>query len=480
MHLAASSLAPSEQEVDVLVIGVASDDEMTGPLADLDRLTGGIVRRLREHKEFEGNEGESIRFPLPPAALARWAILVGLGKRSAVNAVRVQWAASIATRQIATKADRKAAYYFAPGLAAAGICGAFIGSEGQDLYRKTKNTYPLAEIRWHGASEADLAEGRQMGESINLTRRLVNQPPNILFPQSFAEQAIETAEAVGLGVEVWDEGRLHLEGCRAMLAVGQGSLHPPRLVLLKYVGTDPNTPPIALVGKGVTFDSGGYSIKPTDGMKDMKCDMAGAATVLGAMRAIALRKPKVNVLGVLGLVENLVSGNAYKLGDVIKARSGKTIEVLNTDAEGRIVLADALDVACTKGATKLVDLATLTGACVVALGNEVAGLMTNDAAWGGKVKEAAKRCGEYVWELPMHSEFGDQIRSQVADIKNVGNGRWGGAITAAKFLEEFVRERPWVHLDIAGPAFAESPKAWIDAGGSGFGVRTLVDLIEHA
>jgi len=182
---------------------------------------------------------------------------------------------------------------------------------------------------------------------------------------------------------------------------------------------------------------------------------------------------------VIGLVENLISGSAYKLGDVITARNGRTIEVLNTDAEGRIVLADALDVACTEGAERIVDLATLTGACVVALGTDVAGLMTNNSAWGTRVKEAAQRCGEYVWELPMYREFGDQIQSGVADIKNVGNGRWGGAITAAKFLEEFVREKPWVHLDIAGPAFAESAKSWIDAGGSGFGVRTLVDLIDH-
>jgi len=247
-------------------------------------------------------------------------------------------------------------------------------------------------------------------------------------------------------------------------------------VILKYNGGSKDAPPLALVGKGVTFDSGGLSIKPTDGMKTMKCDMAGAATVLGAMQAIAQLKLPVNVIGLCGLVENMLSGNSYKLGDVLKARSGKTIEVLNTDAEGRLVLADVLDVALQHQPAKIIDLATLTGACVVALGNDVAGLMTNNQPWADAVRSAADAAGEQLWQLPMFPEYGEQIRSEVADIKNVGDGRWGGAITAAKFLEEFVAGTPWVHLDIAGPAFLESSKCWLEAGGSGCGVRTLVEV----
>jgi leucyl aminopeptidase len=204
--------------------------------------------------------------------------------------------------------------------------------------------------------------------------------------------------------------------------------------------------------------------------------MAGAATVLGAMQAIARLKLPINVIGLCGLVENMVSGNSYKLGDVLKARSGKTIEVLNTDAEGRLVLADVLNVTLDHQPAKIIDLATLTGACVVALGNDVAGLMTNNDDWGRSVKAAADAAGEPLWELPMFAEFGEQIKSDVADIKNVGEGRWGGAITAAKFLEEFVDGKPWVHLDIAGPAFLESSKSWLEAGGSGYGVRTLVEV----
>jgi len=233
-----------------------------------------------------------------------------------------------------------------------------------------------------------------------------------------------------------------------------------------------------LVGKGVTFDSGGLSLKPSEGMADMKCDMAGAATVLGVMYAIAKLGVTQNVIGVCGLVENMVSGDSYKLGDVIETRSGKTIEILNTDAEGRVVLADTLDVAVQNQPRAIVDLATLTGACLVALGNEVAGLMTNDQALCDAIRESAQDVGEPVWQLPMFDLYDEKVKSKVADIKNTGEGRWGGAITAAKFLEHFVGDVPWVHIDIAGPAFADSPKPHRDAGATGAMVRTLIHWIE--
>ena len=226
----------------------------------------------------------------------------------------------------------------------------------------------------------------------------------------------------------------------------------------------------------MTFDSGGLSLKPSDGMKTMKCDMAGAGTVLGAMQAIAALELSVNVIGVLGLVENMPSRDAFKLGDVVTARNGITIEIQNTDAEGRLVLADALCVAADQGADKLIDLATLTGACVVALGEEISGVMTNQQDWCDTIRAAAATSGEDLWQLPMSSDFDEQIKSEVADIKNVGAGRWGGAITAAKLLERFVGDKPWVHLDIAGPSFRDSAKAWADAGATGVMVRTLVEL----
>jgi leucyl aminopeptidase len=247
---------------------------------------------------------------------------------------------------------------------------------------------------------------------------------------------------------------------------------------MRYNGAQNATPPFAVVGKGVTFDSGGLSIKPSDAMTDMKMDMAGAATVLGFMSAAAHLKLPVNLVGLVGLVENMVSGDSFKLGDVLVARSGKTIEVLNTDAEGRLVLADVLDVAVGLGVSSIIDLATLTGACMVALGKYVAGGMTNNDAWYGEVAAAARECDEPLWQLPMFADYGEQIRSAVADIKNIGEGRWGGAITAAKFLEEFVSSTPWVHIDIAGPAFLDKPLAWVDAGASGYFVRSLVRLFE--
>lgn len=480
MHLIACSTSPLEQEVDYLVLGVHAEEGLSGAAIEVDHEIGGTLRRLWENGDFSGKTLESQTLALPSHLKARFVILVGLGSVDERSDDRVMKAAAAAAKQIGSRAGRKVAFHFGEGQAAAGICGAIVGGQGQDLCRAERKLHPLSEIRWSGGSEDDLHQGRILGESVNMTRRLVNLPPNEIYPASVANEMQVMADEVGLGIEIWDEERLAKENCGALLAVARGSVKSPRLAILSYQGAPADQAPIALVGKGVTFDSGGYSLKPTDGMKDMKCDMAGAATVIGAMRAIALRKPKVNVLGLVGLVENLVSGDAYKLGDVLKSRNGKTIEILNTDAEGRVVLADVLDVAVDRGAERIVDLATLTGACLVALGMDVAGIMTNDSAWCEALKKAAEETGEQVWELPMFPEFGEQVQSKVADIKNVGNGRWGGAITAAKFLEEFVQEKPWVHIDIAGPAYLDGEKAWLDAGGSGAFVRTLVQLVENA
>ena len=286
---------------------------------------------------------------------------------------------------------------------------------------------------------------------------------------------VQVASRTGIECMILDEKELAREGMRSLLAVAEGSDRPARLVVLRYRRVREGKL-LGLVGKGVTFDSGGLSLKSNDQMVDMKCDMAGAAAVLGAMQAIAELALPVNVLGILALVENLPSGKAMKLGDVLRARNGKTIEVLNTDAEGRLILADALSYAVDLKADHLVDLATLTGACMVALGNEVAGLMSNNDAWAGRVALAAKGAGEKAWPLPMFPHYGEQIKGDVADIRNTGGSRYGGAITAAKFLEEFVAGVPWVHLDIAGPAFAEKENAVRDSGGTGSFVRTLIEL----
>jgi leucyl aminopeptidase len=470
----------AQTHADALVIGLHTESPPSGPAAEFDRASGGLLTHLIEAKEITGKKCESVALLAPAGIAAKQVIVAGLGPKPSLNRAVAFRSASAAARLLAAKERARVAYFLADNwsrdLAEAAVAGSLVGCVGQDLYRAKKNRFPIGEIAWAGIDGEAARRGEILGEAVNLTRRLVNEPPSDIYPETFASEAVRVAEDCGIAVEVWDQARLEAERCGSLLAVARGSSREPRLVILRYSGGPGDASPLAFVGKGVTFDSGGLSIKPTDGMKTMKCDMAGAATVLGAMQAIARLQLPVNVIGLCGLVENMLSGSSYKLGDVLRARSGKTIEVLNTDAEGRLVLADVLDVCVQLGPSRIIDLATLTGACVVALGNDVAGLMTNDQPWADSVKSAADTCGEQIWQLPMFSEYGEQIRSEVADIKNVGDGRWGGAITAAKFLEEFVAGKPWVHLDIAGPAFLESSKSWLDAGGSGFGVRTLVEV----
>jgi leucyl aminopeptidase len=467
-------------DADAVVVGLCENESPAGSAAAVDKATGGAITKLIESGEIKAEKLSLATLLAPAGVKALQVVVVGLGKRPELNSETAFRSAAVAAKKLAGKERKKIAYYLGEdwpaSLHEAGVCGALVGCRGQDLYRKEKKLFPPGEVFWTGGDDAALRSGEILSDGVNLARWLVNSPPDDIYPESFANKASAVAKEVGLAVEVWDEKKLASERCNSLLGVARGSDRPARLVILRHAGGSKSQPTLALVGKGVTFDSGGYSIKPTDGMVDMKCDMAGGAAVVGAMQSIARLKLPVNVIGLVGLVENLVSGKAYKLGDVLTARSGKTIEVLNTDAEGRLVLADVLDVAISNGAEKIIDLATLTGACMVALGNDVAGLMTNNQPWADTVKAAADAVGEYVWPLPMFGFYSEQIKSEVADIKNIGEGRWGGAITAAKFLEEFVAGKPWVHLDIAGPAFAAKPKAWIDAGASGCYVRTLVEL----
>lgn len=484
MQVIGTDVAAAQLEADAIVVPVTTAATFEGAALDVDRATGGALSRLREAQELTGKPLELTTLLAPTGVRALQVLAVGLGDPAKLDRGLVFRAASAAARQLAAKPRRRVGFYlgagWSPDLVENAVCGAMSGCHGQDLYRTEKKRHPLGELLWHGIPEASLQAGRILGESILLTRRLVNEPPSEMYPEAFAVAAARVAEECQLESEIWDRDRLAAERCAALLAVARASARPPRLVILKYSGAAPAAPWLALVGKGVTFDSGGLSLKPSDGMKTMKCDMAGAATVLGAIRAIARLKLPVNVLALCGLVENMIGGDAYKLGDVIKARNGRTIEILNTDAEGRVVLADVLDVAVERGATRIVDLATLTGACVVALGTDTAGAMANDQTWCDEVLAAAKVCGEPLWQLPMWAEYNEHIKSEVADIRNIGDGRWGGAIAGAKFLEEFVAGKPWTHLDIAGPAFFDTPRPWLDPGASGLFVRTLVELARRA
>lgn len=474
------STALATTDADALVVGIFSGDPLSGVAAEADRATGGLIAKLIERKEITGKKFETVPLLAPQGIAAGQILVVGLGERVAFDTGTAFRAASAAAKGLAGKPRSKVAYYFDAADSAArteaAVAGAIVGCQGQDLYRAEKKRNPFGELLWSGGDAKGIESGQIIGESVNLTRRLVNEPPQDMYPASFAAEAEEVAKQCGLKAEVWDKARLEKERCGSLLAVARGSDRDPRLVILRYQGGAAGAPLLALVGKGVTFDSGGLSLKPSDSMLTMKCDMSGAATVLGAIQAIARLKLPVNVVGLMGLVENMTGPAAYKLGDVLTARSGKTIEVHNTDAEGRLVLADVLNVAVETGAAKIIDLATLTGACCVALGLDVAGLMTNDQAWCDTVAAAARSVGDPTWQLPMFPEYDEQIQGEVADIKNVGEGRWGGAITAAKFLEQFVDKKPWTHLDIAGPAFIEKPKPWLDGGASGAFVRTLVEV----
>jgi leucyl aminopeptidase len=481
LHSADAEQLPS---ADVLVLGLPAD-ALPGPLWDqADKASGGALGRLRAAGEVTGKKFEVTSLLGLSGLPAAQVIVVGLGPRAQIDQGVGSFAAAAAAKLAAAKPRGRVAYALAEALPAAqrealleqAVAGAVVGCCGQDLYRRERKLHEPAEAIWPGVATQTLERGQILGDSVRLARRLVNEPPQVIYPESFAERAAAMADEALLEIEIWDEARLEAERCGSLLAVARGSSQPPRLVMLSHAGGQENAPTLALVGKGVTFDSGGLSLKESDSMFTMKCDMAGAAAVVGALRAIGLLRLPVNVVGLVGLVENMPGPAAMKLGDVLTARNGRTIEVHNTDAEGRLVLADVLSVAVDRGAAKIIDLATLTGACMVALGRDVAGLMTNDEAWGDQVAAAARACGEPVWPLPMYKEYDELIKSEVADIKNVGDGRWGGAITAAKFLEQFVGQTPWAHLDIAGPAFAEKPKPWLDGGGTGGFVRTLVQI----
>ncbi|TWU16014.1 leucyl aminopeptidase [Allorhodopirellula heiligendammensis] len=440
------------------------------------------IDRLIETGEIEGKCGELLCIATS-AESTPLLLVAGLGKPADVSRGSTFDAAAAVIRRLADKPRSQITFLIGETIASenhdAVVAGAVNACEGQHLYQSQPATHVPSAISFVGISQAAALAGEKLGASINLTRRLVNEPPTIMNPAEFADRAAAMAATEGLQCEIWDEQRLEAEGCRAILAVGRASTSPPRLVILRHDGGG-SEPPLAIVGKGVTFDSGGLSIKPSEGMVDMKCDMAGAATVVGVMQAIARLGIRRNVIGLCGLAENMISGDAYKLGDVIETRSGKTIEIRNTDAEGRVVLADTLDVAVEQAPSAIVDLATLTGACMVALGNEVAGLMTNNPGLCEQVTTAAGQEDEPVWQLPMFSLYDEKVKSKIADIKNVGEGRWGGAITAAKFLEPFVQDTPWLHIDIAGPAFADTPKPSRDAGATGVMVRTLVRWIGNS
>lgn len=488
MKLQARATDWNAADADWLVVSIPESSEWSPELQTLDQTLEGLLSRMREREDLTGKLGETCKVLDVPQIAAKRLLCLGTGPTDQQNAAALHKAFATASRAISDRPDLTIAVTLPNGpieeskILETAATAMTVGCIGQGLYQKEVGRHEFFEVSFLCAetpeNQAAAERGHILGQGINLTRELVNLAADDIYPETFANRAKELAEELSLDCEVFDESRLESEHMGSMLAVARGSDRGPRMVMLKYQGGPADGPTLALVGKGVTFDSGGLSLKPSDGMLTMKCDMAGAATVLGAVVTLARLKSPVNVIGYMGLVENMVSGNSYKLGDVLTARNGVTIEVHNTDAEGRLVLADVLSYAADQKPACMIDLATLTGACVVALGEQVTGAFTNNQPWCDRVLTAANQAGEDLWQLPMFDHYAELLKSDVADCKNVG-GRWGGAITAGKFLEKFVDEVPWVHLDIAGPSFASSSKAHQEGGATGCMVRTLVEVAQN-
>ncbi|MCS7042271.1 MAG: leucyl aminopeptidase [Bryobacteraceae bacterium] len=450
---------------------------------------GGVLKMMHESGEFTGKANETAVVHRPEGMKAQRLLLVGCGEKAKFTPREMRVAGGVAARALQARSIQQAAIRLegvtgSPAMLRALVEGLMAGSFEPDQYKTEKKNggkllerveisclEPTAELR------AALETGQITAEAQNWTRALVNEPGNVLTPRVLADRARAMAEECGLACEILDEPRMRQLGFHTLLGVAQGSAEPPVMILLKYRPESPATADhLALVGKGVTFDTGGISIKPSDGMEKMKYDMAGAAAVLGAMRAIARLKPPVAVTACAPCVENMPGPKAQRPGDIVRTYQGKTVEVLNTDAEGRLILADALTyMVRNEGATHLADAATLTGAIAVALAHVYAGAFSNDEAWQQRVLEAARSAGERIWPFPMDADYRELLKSAFADLANIG-GRWGGSITAAKFLEEFVEGKPWVHLDIAGVAWLEEAKPWMAKGPTGFAVRTFIEL----
>ena len=424
-----------------------------------------------------------------PKLKAKRLLLIGGGKADKFTAFDLRRLAGAAVRALKPRGIRSLAFVVPDGLTAPEAVkaiteGAFIGNFDPDTYKSDRKNQQIDALTVvasgdQGGLQNALDEGRIIGESQNFTRELVNEPGNHMTPTILADRAKKMAQEVGLKCEVYGADKIKELKMGAFWGVSQGSDEPPALIVLRYEPAGaPASPVLGLVGKGITFDSGGISIKPADGMEKMKYDMAGGAAMIGAMRAIALLKPQGKVISVICASENMPSGKAQKPGDIQIAMSGKSIEIINTDAEGRLVLADGLHYAKQLGCTHLIDAATLTGAVVVALGYVNAGVFANDDPMYDRFIRAVAGAGEKFWRLPLDEEYRDVIKSSIADIMNSG-GRWGGAINAAMFLKEFAEETPWLHLDIAGTAWMEENKPWIAKGPSGIAVRSLVEFARH-
>jgi leucyl aminopeptidase len=490
MQVRLSHDAPLSARAGALVVPFFSDNTLEGITKDVDSALGGVIADALASGETRGRLGDHVLVYAKDAPYRR-VLAVSLGERAKFEPHFLARYAGIAIRYLGRRnvesvaialpeqargQETTAASFVAEGA----ITGAFDTTIYQERPERRVATTTV-DILGQGMDQAKLEQGvthgTVLGEAVNLARRLAITPANDMTPTRLAEEAGTVAEQTGIEIEVFDEARSRQERMGSFLSVAQGSAQPPKFIILRYNGDPSSKELLALVGKGITFDTGGISIKPAERMEDMKYDMSGGAAVIAAMSALGKLKPKINVVGLVPATENMPGGKATKPGDIVTAMNGKTIEVINTDAEGRLILADALCYANKLGATKIVDAATLTGACVIALGHASSAAVTNDEQFGSEFLAAAKPTGERYWHMPYYEDYTAQMKSDIADLKNTG-GRAAGTLTAAAFLKEFVGETPWVHLDVAGTAYLENESAWQAKGPTGTPVRAFVALVE--
>ena len=495
MDVRGNSQPINKVDADALAVAVFKGEQADdGVLKSLDKATDGILSSVIKSEEFSAKEGETAYFHLADSTLkARRLLLIGCGERDDYKARQISQMAGTAARFLRSKNAKTIAIVprsdgDVEKTAQWTISGAVMGLFEPDKYRtkeKEQRQVDRFEVVIEGADKKTLERGaergRIIGESANFTRDMANEPGGYMTPTAMADGAKKMAREFGLSIDVLDQKQIEKLGMGSFLGVSRGSDEPPKLIVLKY--TPPKKPKsdglLALVGKGITFDSGGISLKPGENMELMKYDMTGAATVIGTMRAIAQLKPSVPVLGVAPCCENLPSGKATKPGDILRAMTGKTIEVINTDAEGRLILADAIAYAKKLGATQIIDMATLTGAVSIALGDVHTAILGTDQTLINAFIDAGKAVGENFWQLPLDKEYTNQIKSDIADIKNVG-GKKAGTITATAFLKEFADGVSWAHLDIAGTAWGDPATPFRSKGPTGVAVRTLVEFIERS
>lgn len=484
----------SKTRADTILLGIFEDGKkLSGDLAGVDKLLDGEIARLIKQGEIKGKLSDvTIIHSLGKLPVGRVAVL-GLGKSKELTQDKIRIAVADACRTLRKKGAKHVdaalvgvgvndinAETSAQAIAEGAILGLYTFTRHLSKKSEQGKIEGITVIDRNPENKTAIACGINFGivlaEAANLARDMVNEPPNYMTPTIMAEEAKRVAAKHDLEIEILERDQMKELGMGAILGVAKGSQEPPKFIVLRYYGKNTKTIDIALVGKGITFDSGGISLKPSENMGDMKDDMSGGAAVIAAMGAIAQLKPKVNVIAIVAATENLPSGTALKPADILTAMNGKTIEIISTDAEGRLTLADALGYAKKQGARKIIDVATLTGACEVALGNVTTGAFTNNQELLDKVVTAGKEVGDKIWQLPMFEEYKELNKSDVADLKNSG-GRKGGAITAALFLEEFAGQTPWVHLDIAGTVLLDNARGYYNKGATGVPTRTLIELV---